>query len=219
MGPVVPPGFLVSPGFTRGYGNAALRAGDGGGFGWACLRSATVRSSHLRLPPAVLPRLGFGAEPGFAAFRGEGGGVVAPLAGEVAAVLSVRLGGVRVDEAAGGRASGGWGTAVDGGLDRGRRRSRGDLGGRLRLEEWRRELRRGSGWRRDPPQDQQGGQDQERQDDPGLRRPESRPPAPAVDPGCDVFAFHGSSLNENRPCKKRMGLEDPESRTSRDASP
>ena len=187
----------------------------------ACLRSAVSPSSDLRLPPAVLQRLGLGAEPGLAVFWGDDGAVVPALAGEVVDPLSVPLGDVSLDDAAEGRLSAALGTAARRGLDGGWgwRCSRGDLEGRLRLAGGRRELRRSSGWRRDPPQEKQGGQDQERQDDPGLRCPESRPAAPVVDPVCDVFAFHGSSLNENRPCKKRMGLEDPDSRTSRDASP
>src|SRR3954469_14774113 len=62
---------------------------------------AQAYPSPLRLPPPVLPRLGFGAEPGFSLRRGDDGRVVIPLAGEVVDPLAGLQGDVPLDLAPG----------------------------------------------------------------------------------------------------------------------
>ncbi len=194
-------GGVYLPGVPRshdlGYESAALRA-SGGDFRMGCPAIGGGRSSHLRLPPPIRPRLILGAEPGLSLLRGDDRLVVPPLAGEVVDALALPGGDVPFDDAAGRRvgAASGAGSFLD--LDRRR-------GGRSVQVNRARGLRVGRGCRRwlrgdrglgAARQEEQGGHEQEGQEEPELRGPESRSPAPPVDPMCDVFDSHGSSLKE-----------------------
>jgi hypothetical protein len=104
-------------------------------------RAVRRRTSHPRLPPAVGPRLGLGAEPGLAVLRGDDRAAVIPLTGEVVDPFAGPPGDVPLDVAAGRRFRAALGTAALDRPGRNRGRRRHGLKGpdrRLRPTGWRR---------------------------------------------------------------------------------